>query len=63
MSKRQVCLCQRDHTFNCNENENDDGKIDDKDKTNRSRCRHLHKIAQNIVCLGKTISWKKKRFL
>ena len=28
MSKKQVCLCQRDYIFNCNENENVNGKID-----------------------------------
>ena len=28
MSKKQVCLYQWDYVINCNENENDNGKID-----------------------------------
>ena len=33
MSKRQICLCQWDYIFNCNENENQNGKMDHMNKT------------------------------
>ena len=28
MSKKQLCLLQRDYKINCNKNDNDNGKID-----------------------------------
>ena len=33
MPKRKVCLCQWDYIFSCNENENDNRKIDHINKT------------------------------
>ena len=41
--------------MNCNENENDYGKIDHINKTNRPRRRYRDKYIENMACLGKTM--------
>ena len=42
--------------INFNENENDNGKIDQMNKTNRPRRRYRDKYTKSILRLGKTMS-------
>ena len=63
MSKKQVCMYQWDNTINCNENENDNYKIDYINKTYRGQDIDIETNIENIVCLGKTISLCNKQRL
>ena len=63
MSKKQVCMCQWDNMINCNENENDNYKIDYINKTYRGQDIDIETNIENIVCLGKTISLCNKQQL
>ena len=59
MSKKQVCLFQWD----CNENENDNGKIDHKNQKEIDLYIHIGLNTQNTECLGKTMSLCNKQHL
>ena len=50
MSKMQVCLCQWDYIIKCNENENDNEKLDRINKTNRPKV-NIETNMQDIGCL------------
>ena len=56
MSKKQVCLYQWDYMINCNENENDNCKIDHINKTNIDQDVDIETNIENIACLCKTMS-------
>ena len=51
------------YIFNCNENENDNSKIDHINKTYINQDLDLETKIENIVCLGKTISLCNKQHL
>ena len=56
MSKKQICLYQWHYMINCNENENDDGKIDYIKKIYIDQDQDIEANIENITCLGKTMS-------
>ena len=56
MSKKQVCLYQWDFMVNCNEKENDNGKIDHINKIYIDQDIDTEINIENIACLGKTMS-------
>ena len=49
--------------INCNENENDNDKIDHINKTCRDQDVDIETSIENIVCLGKTMSLCSKQHL
>ena len=49
--------------INCNENENDNDKIDHINKTYRNQDVDTETNIENIVCLGKTMSLCNKQHL
>ena len=53
MPRKQVCLYQWDYRINCNENENDNGKID---HINRPRRRHKDKYTKYSVSRQEDVS-------
>ena len=55
MSTKQVFQRQWDYRLNCNENENDNEKIDHINKTLTEQGVDIETIIQNIASLGKTI--------
>ena len=63
MSKKQVCLYQWDYMINCNENENDNGKRDNTNKTYIDQDLDIETNIYSIACLGKTISLCNKQHL
>ena len=63
MSKKHVCLYQWDYMINCNENENDNGKVDHINKTNIDQNVDIETNIENIAYLGKTMSLCNKQHL
>ena len=63
MQKKQVCLFQWDYMISCNENENDNGKIDHINKTKIDLDVDIETNIPNIVYLGKAIPLCKKQHL
>ena len=56
MPKTQVCLYHLDYMINCNENKNDNGKIDHMNKTYIDQDVDIETNMENTVCLSKTVS-------
>ena len=63
MFKKQVCLYQGDYMINCNEIENNNGKMDHVNSTNIDQYLDIEANKKNIACLGKTMSLCNKQHL
>ena len=56
MSKKHVLLSQWDYIISCNENENDNEKIDHINKTQIDQDPNIETDIKNIACLSKIMS-------
>ena len=63
MSEKRVFLCQWDHIFNCNENKNDNRKVDHVNKNYIDLEVDIEINTQNTLCLGKTVPLCNKQHL
>ena len=61
MSKKQVCLFRWDYVTNCNENKNDDGKINPINKTYIDQDVDIKTNIENIAFHGMTMSFFNKQ--